>query len=161
MKITVCCRKKWGGVPQKVLACKDGNLIDKVDLYYFLYYYDNAIFFNIHVQTYQDEFQRRIQEFLKGGLPFNFRFQSGRGIHPQMLSIGLSDHHLVYSVRNNFRGDPQLTHVHVKYRNKKSCLKAILLTIIIYAVAWNLLPDIDSMWSSFRSKFMTVVDKPI
>lgn len=78
-----------------------------------------------------------------------------------MWPIGLSDHHLVYSVRKKFKNVKKLDHVYAKYRDQTK-LSVNDFINNLKAVDWNSLrslSEIDSMWSSFRSMLMSVVDK--
>lgn len=73
------------------------------------------------------------------------KLYSSRG----MLPIGLSDHHLVYSVRRKFKNEQKLDHVYAKYRDQKK-LSVHDFINDLKAVDWNslrLLSEIDSMWS--------------
>ena len=42
-----------------------------------------------------------------------------RGVIPN----GLSDHHLVYTTRKMFKGDPQNHHIYIKYRDQKKFIE--------------------------------------
>lgn len=87
------------------------------------------------------------------------RLYRSRGVLP----IGRSNHHLliVYSVRKKFKNVQKLDHVYAIYRDqKKLCVNDFINDL--KTVDWNSLrslSEIDSMWSSFRSMFMSVVDK--
>lgn len=67
----------------------------------------------------------------------------------------------MYSVRKEFKNVQKLDHVYANYRDqKKLCVNDFINDL--KAVDWNSLrslSEIDSMWSSFRSMFMCVVDK--
>lgn len=83
------------------------------------------------------------------------KLYSSRGV----LSIGLSDHHLVYSVRKNFKMYKNY-HVYAKYRDQKK-LSVNDFINDQKAVNWNSLKslsEIDSMWSSFRLMKATGLD---
>lgn len=67
----------------------------------------------------------------------------------------------MYSVRKKFENEQKLDHVYAKYRDQKK-LSVNDFIYDIKAVDWNSLrslSEIDSMWSSFRSMIMSVVDK--
>lgn len=78
--------------------------------------------------------------------------------HPKLYSsrdvlpIGLSDHHLVYSVRKKFKNEQKLDHVYAKYRDQNK-LSANDFINDLKAVDWNSLrslSEIDSMCLSAR-----------
>ena len=78
-----------------------------------------------------------------------------------VIPIGLSDHHLIYAVRKKTKTDPKVDHVYIKYRDQKNLNENNFLSDL-RAVDWSNIKqfkDVNSMWTTFKTNFMEVVDK--
>ena len=77
-----------------------------------------------------------------------------------VIPIGISDHHLVYTIRNKFNKEKN-KHIYIKYRDTKHADECSFLSDLS-AINWNSiksLTNVNDMWSSFKHHYFEVIDK--
>ncbi|XP_033759601.1 uncharacterized protein LOC117341849 [Pecten maximus] len=77
-----------------------------------------------------------------------------------VIPLGISDHHLVYTIRKT-RGFAPKAHTTIKYRKFKD-VNLENLAADMQQVPWSsieVFDDVDDVWASFKDLFMSVIDK--
>ncbi|XP_062573471.1 uncharacterized protein LOC134235355, partial [Saccostrea cucullata] len=77
-----------------------------------------------------------------------------------IIPIGISDHHLVYTIRNKTIKENK-QHVYIKYRDMKHADEYAFLSDLA-STDWNIirnLENVNDMWALFKDTFFKVIDK--